>query len=132
MREEILRVIGDSRFPSDTDRASLPFCDATMHESLRVGNIAAMGVPHGLTRDQEFRGYTIPKHATVMPFLDSILNDPELFEEPFEFNPDRFFKNGTFSGTEKLHAFGIGKNDNKENFKPPPFLKKCALLVYTI
>ena len=61
MREEILRVVGDSRFPSDKDRINLPYCDATLHETLRLGNISAMGVPHGLTRDLEFRGYTIPK-----------------------------------------------------------------------
>ena len=110
MREEILRVVGDSRFPSNTDRANLLYCDAVLHETLRFGNIVAMGMPHGLTTDLEFRGYTIPKHATVMPFLDSILNDPDLFAEPFEFNPERFFKNGTLSGHEKVYAFGIGKH----------------------
>ena len=112
MHEEILTIVGHSRFPSNTDRVKMPYCDAVLHETLRFGNIAAIGVPHGLTRDLEFRGHTIPKHATIIPFLDSILNDPELFDQPSEFKPDRFLKDGVLSGTEKVHAFGIGKSRN--------------------
>ena len=109
MRKEILDVVGDCRFPSYSDRGNMPYCDAVIHETLRVGNIAPLSLPHGLTRDLEFRGYVIPKHALIVPSLDSILTDPEVFEEPFEFNPERFLNDGVLSGTEKVHAFGVGK-----------------------
>ena len=109
MRKEILDVVGDCRFPSYLDRGNMPYCDAVIHETLRVGNIAPLSLPRGLTRDLEFRGYVIPKHALIVPSLDSILTDPEVFEEPFEFNPERFLNDGVLSGTEKVHAFGVGK-----------------------
>ena len=111
MRNEIHDIIGESRFPSLEDRSKLPFCDAVPFETLRLGGIAPFSVPHGLTRDLQFKGHLIPKEAMILPCLDSILNDPKLFENPFIFNPDRFLdENGKLKGTEKVLTFGLGKS----------------------
>ena len=111
MRKEIHDIIGESRFPSLEDRSKLPFCDAVLFETLRLGGIAPFSVPHGLTRDLKFNGHLIPKDAMILPCLDSILNDPKLFENPFIFNPDRFLdENGKLKGTEKVLTFGLGKS----------------------
>ena len=109
MRYEIKNIVSDSRSPSYRDRIQLPFCEAVIHETLRVANIAPLAIPHGLRRDLHFRGYTIPKDALILISLDSILNDPDTFEEPHIFNPDRFIKDGILSGANKVYAFGIGK-----------------------
>ena len=110
MRQEIHDVIGNSRFPSLEDRINLPYTDAVLYETLRVGNITANSLPHGLTEDLEFRGHLIPKHAMLIPSLDSILNDPKIFEDPCLFKPERFMDDkGHLTGTEKVLTFGIGK-----------------------
>ncbi|KAK3083803.1 hypothetical protein FSP39_003408 [Pinctada imbricata] len=110
MRAEIRKEIGESKLPSMADRSKLPYCDSVIHEVLRFGNIAPLSVPHGLTEDLQFRGFLIPKHAMLMPNLDSVLNDPEIFENPSEFIPTRFLSaDGTLTGTEKVHTFGIGR-----------------------
>ena len=111
MRKEIHDVVGESRYPTLEDRSNLPLCDAVLYETLRVGNIVAFGaVPHGLTQDLEFKGHLIPKHALIIPCLDSILNDPDLFENPSVFNPDRFIdQNGKLRGIENVLTFGLGK-----------------------
>ena len=55
-------------------------------------------------------GVLIPKHALIIPCLDSILNDPELFENPSVFNPDRFIdETGKLKGIENVLTFGLGK-----------------------
>ncbi|NXC37026.1 CP2G1 protein, partial [Campylorhamphus procurvoides] len=59
--EEIERVVGPSRPPAVSDRAHMPFTEATIHEIQRCSDLIPMNVPHRVTRDTEFRGYLIPK-----------------------------------------------------------------------
>ncbi|KAK3100584.1 hypothetical protein FSP39_022179 [Pinctada imbricata] len=109
MRAEIQREVGESKYPSTGDRSNLPYCDSVLHEVLRFGNIAPFPLPHVLTEDINFQGYFIPKHALLIPNLDSVLNDPDIFETPSEFKPTRFLaKDGTLTGKEKVVTFGIG------------------------
>ena len=49
-----------------------------------------LGLPHGVGRDVTILGYTIPKGSVVMPNIYCIHRDPELWDEPTRFNPDRW------------------------------------------
>lgn len=60
VHEEIDRVIG-TRQPVMEDRKNLPYTDAVIHETQRLGNIAPMSVPHTTTRDVNFQGFFIKK-----------------------------------------------------------------------
>ncbi|KAK2150699.1 hypothetical protein LSH36_394g01062 [Paralvinella palmiformis] len=72
------RVIGYSgvvrafQFVRMHHRLQLPFTEACVLETQRLGDIAPFGVPHAVTEDTEFRGYFIPKDTEVFPNMYSV------------------------------------------------------------
>ncbi|XP_044113294.1 cytochrome P450 2S1 isoform X1 [Neovison vison] len=110
VREELIRELGASRAPGLQDRARLPYTDAVLHEAQRLLALVPMGVPRALTRTTCFQGYTLPQGTEVFPLLGSVLCDPEVFEQPEEFNPDRFLDaDGRFQKQEAFLPFSLGK-----------------------
>lgn len=109
MRQEISDVIGTSRYPCMDDRGKLPYTEAVLHEVLRFGCIAPLAVPHGLTKDFIYKGHVIPKDAILIPNLHSVLNDPEIFEEPEKFRPSRFLDaDRKLVNVDKVLVFSLG------------------------
>nr|XP_022332619.1 cytochrome P450 2C28-like isoform X1 [Crassostrea virginica] len=110
MRKEINDVIGTSRFPSLEDKPKLPYCEAVIHETLRVGAIGPISVPHGLTSDLKYNDFTIPKEAILIPNLYSVFFDETIFPNPHAFKPERFLDDeGKLQNTEKVLAFSLGR-----------------------
>lgn len=109
MQEELTRELGPGRAPSLGDRVRLPYTDAVLHEAQRLLALVPMGIPRALTRTTCFRGYTLPQGTEVFPLLGSVLHDPEVFEQPEEFNPDRFLDaDGRFKKQEAFLPFSLG------------------------
>lgn len=112
LHAEITRVVPDNRSPTLEDRTELPYVEAFIQEVLRYANVIPLSVPHRVTaeRDAVFEGYRIPKNTTIMFNLDSVLMDPNIFENPREFNPDRFLDSkGNIIRPKELIPFGIGR-----------------------
>ncbi|XP_012862038.1 cytochrome P450 2S1 [Echinops telfairi] len=110
VRAELARELGTGRAPSLGDRARLPYTDAVLHEVQRLLALVPMGVPRTLTQTTHFRGYTLPQGTEVFPLLGSVLHDPEVFEQPEEFNPGRFLDaDGRFKKHEAFLPFSLGK-----------------------
>ena len=103
------QVLGTA-LPSMRDRTRLPYTEAVILEVQRMGDISPLGVPHCLSQDVEFRGYHIPKGTTIMPILYAVHRDPNIWKEPYTFNPDRFLdEEGNINRDERLIPFSMGE-----------------------
>ncbi|CAK5088305.1 unnamed protein product [Meloidogyne enterolobii] len=75
-----------------------------------MANLVPLNVAHKLTRDVKIDGYYIPKDTTIIPQISAVLADGEVFENPEEFNPERFLdENGKLKKVDELIPFSIGK-----------------------
>ncbi|KAI0717572.1 cytochrome P450 [Cerioporus squamosus] len=90
VQEELDRVVGRDRLPTFEDKRSLPYLEAFITEVYRWHPVAPLAVPHSVTADDVYEGHFIPKGATVIGNLYTILKDPEMFPDPEEFRPERF------------------------------------------
>ena len=68
----------------------MTYLEATISEVMRHASIVPLGVPHSTSEDVSFAGYVIPKGAYVIVRLDTALHDPEVWQEPDKFRPERF------------------------------------------
>ncbi|CAL8111339.1 unnamed protein product [Orchesella dallaii] len=109
--EEILSVVGKERQPSLSDRASLPYTEAVLMEVLRKSALVPMGVFHRMLQDTMFHGYLLPKHTIIIPNLHASLNDPEIWEDPEHFRPERFLSEDgkKVIRNDALIPFSVGK-----------------------
>jgi len=110
--EEINRVVGKGRLPAFDDRDSLPYVNAIIKESMRWEVVAPLTTPHLSTEDDIYDGYFVPKGTLVMGNAWSILHDPSIYPDPFEFKPERFLKNGIIDNDVLdpiAVAFGFGR-----------------------
>lgn len=110
MRQEIDDIVGHGRLPTMSDKHNLPYCEAVVIESLRLGNVVPFALPHNVSEDIHYKGYIIPKNAVIMPCLDSVAHDENLFSDSQSFKPDRFLdENGKICGQEKILSFSLGR-----------------------
>ncbi|XP_046394610.1 methyl farnesoate epoxidase-like [Ischnura elegans] len=113
VQEELDEVVGKDRLPSLSDRTRLPYTEATINEVLRISCVTPTTLPHSPLTDEEyvkFRGYHIPKGAAVVFNIYGLHHDPNLWESPEEFKPERFLpenENGIVPGS--FIPFGAGK-----------------------
>ncbi|KAJ7589603.1 cytochrome P450 [Mycena floridula] len=88
--EELDRVIGDKRLPSFEDFQKLPYIQAIVKETHRFRPVAPLTVPHANLAVEEYGGYVIPQGTIIFVNLWCIYHDPDAFDEPEVFNPDRY------------------------------------------
>jgi len=89
-QQEIDAVVGTGRLPSITDMGHLPWTEAAIMEIQRIRTILPLGVPHGTVQDCELGGYRIPKKTMIVPLWWAINLDPQLWQDPHCFRPQRF------------------------------------------
>ncbi|KAL5007821.1 hypothetical protein ScPMuIL_016627 [Solemya velum] len=110
MRAEIKQIVGKDNTPSLTDRPDLQYCEATIMEVLRIASIAPIALPHYTSQDTSLDGFHIPKSTIVIANIDSVLNDPVLWNEPHKFHPERFLKaDGSLEKPDEFIPFSIGR-----------------------
>ncbi|KAJ0184116.1 hypothetical protein K1T71_000539 [Dendrolimus kikuchii] len=107
--EEIQKHIGDN-IPCWSDSVKLVYTSAFLLETLRYYTIAPLVGPRRVLEDTVIDGYRIPKDATLLISVYDLHLDPELWDDPHEFKPERFInKDGGLKNPEHLYIFGLGR-----------------------
>ena len=130
---ELDEVVGPDRMPNFDDKDSLVYVNAIIKESLRWNPALPLSIPHATVADDEFRGYFIPAGTMLIPntwyvdvtltvvldgrqnadhFSRACLHDPEVYEDPDVFQPERFIRDGKLDTSVRdpaLFAFGYGR-----------------------
>ena len=112
LHQELDQVIGHDRLPDLEDKKNLPYLEATITETLRLSSIGPLSVPHKTTVDTTLQGYSIPKGTTVLTNLWSLHHDPEIWDDPGTFRPERFLdEEGSFVPPKADHflPFSAGR-----------------------
>ncbi|KAG6908814.1 hypothetical protein DXG01_003167 [Tephrocybe rancida] len=111
-QKEIDRVVGPRQLPTFDDMDSLPYITAITKETLRWRGVTPIAIPHVLHADDEYNGYRLPKGSVVIPNAWAMLHNEKIYPRPFEFDPDRFLKDGKLDpgARDPMHAaFGFGR-----------------------
>ncbi|KAJ7276612.1 cytochrome P450 [Mycena rebaudengoi] len=115
-QEEVDRVVGEHRMPTLDDLEEMPYIRAMILEAHRFRPVAPLLIPHATIAQEEYKGYVIPKGATIFVNVWGIFHDPELYDDPESFIPDRYLltKNGTKpevdgSDLRPNLGFGVGR-----------------------
>jgi len=94
-----------------TDMSKLQFCQATIAEIQRLSVVAISGIQHRVTKTMRLpTGHVVPEGSIAMTNIKKFLSDPELWDQPEQFKPERFLdKEGKFFRPEHFVPLGHGK-----------------------
>ncbi|XP_015571012.2 cytochrome P450 93A2 [Ricinus communis] len=88
-REEIDSVVGKNRLIKELDIQSLPYLQAIIKETLRLHPSGPLFTRES-SQDCNIGGYQIPAKTRLIVNVWAIGRDPNYWENPMEFKPERF------------------------------------------
>ncbi|KAH0289030.1 putative P450 monooxygenase [Aureobasidium namibiae CBS 147.97] len=90
-----VRALSEDAFEGGMPRLDvidkLPYLDAVIRETLRLYAPLPASEPRSLPTDCTIDGYSIPARTVVNMSPYSLHRNADVFEEPLDFNPDRWF-----------------------------------------
>ncbi|CAO2840284.1 unnamed protein product [Amaranthus hypochondriacus] len=109
--DELDSVIGKNRWIEEKDMQNLPYIRAIAKETMRLHPVAPMLVPRMTREPVKIEGYDVPKGSLVLVNTFTIQRDPNVYENPEEFWPERFIgKDIDVKGQSfELLPFGSGR-----------------------
>ncbi|XP_042477218.1 flavonoid 3'-monooxygenase-like [Macadamia integrifolia] len=89
-KEELDQVVGMNNIVEEYHLSKLPYLDVVLKEAHRLHPVVPLLVPHRSSESCTVGGYTVPKGATVFINVWKMHRDPDEWESPLEFIPERF------------------------------------------
>ncbi|XP_048746820.1 steroid 17-alpha-hydroxylase/17,20 lyase-like [Ostrea edulis] len=130
--EEIDREVG-SEHPSMKHRNKLPYLEACMFETMRLGAAVGLGIAHMSICDSQIGGYDIPKDTMVIINHWALHHDPKYWKDPEKFDPHRYLdENGKMKPArpDSWLPFSAGRRVCLgETLAKPEILLMCANLL---
>lgn len=110
IQRQLDEVVG-RRSPLLKDRPDLPLIQATIIETLRVGNVGPLLLPHATITDTTLCGYRVPRGTIVFANTEAVHLDSSCWEDPTVFNPYRHIDtNGKLITNQgNFYPFGAGR-----------------------
>lgn len=105
-RDEIDCKVGLDRLIDESDISNLPYLQNIVSETLRLYPSVPMLLPHVASEDCKVGAYDMPSGTILLTNAWAIHRDPQLWEDPTSFKPERFEKEGE---SQKLMPFGLGR-----------------------
>nr|XP_002123213.4 cytochrome P450 2U1-like [Ciona intestinalis] len=108
LREEINEVIGDGKV-SYSCKVDMPYTCAFIQELYRYRTLLPLSLTHKTNEKAMLGEYTIPKSTIVSVNLWAVHNDPNTWEEPSMFKPERHLdESGHFVQSKHVIPFSVG------------------------
>uniref|UniRef100_A0A803P5L8 Cytochrome P450 n=1 Tax=Cannabis sativa TaxID=3483 RepID=A0A803P5L8_CANSA len=111
--KEIDRVVGNkTTLLQESHIPQLPYLIACLREALRLHPVTPFNVPHVSIADCTVAGYFIPKGSSVLLGRFGLGHNPNVWDQPLRFNPDRHLpeKRRDLSETElRFISFTTGR-----------------------
>ncbi|KAH7865335.1 hypothetical protein Vadar_005309 [Vaccinium darrowii] len=110
-QEEVRRVVGKKSKVDEHDIAQMEYLKCVVKETLRLHPPAPFLVPRESSRSAKLGGYDIPQKTRVFINVWAIQRDPNYWDNPEEFLPERFADNPIdFRGQDfQFIPFGAGR-----------------------
>uniref|UniRef100_H2YMP4 Uncharacterized protein n=1 Tax=Ciona savignyi TaxID=51511 RepID=H2YMP4_CIOSA len=109
LRKEIFKFLGKEKIPAVDNKSYMPYTCAFMQEVYRYRTIAPLGVAHMTNEDVNLNGYSIPNGTTIFVNLWAVHNNPDVWDEPNKFKPERHLDDkGNFVQSNHVIPFSVG------------------------
>lgn len=111
VKAETFEIVGQNKKLEESDIDNLPYMQAVVKEALRLHPPLPFLVPRRAMHDTKFMGYDIPEDTQVFVNVWAIGRDPECWDDPLDFKPERFLNSKTdFKGQcFEFLPFGAGR-----------------------
>lgn len=107
------------RLPEWDDRPRLKYISAVVKEGLRWRpNIAEIGAPTMLIKDDEYKGYRFPAGTVFTWNAWAIALSPDEYKEPERFWPERFLDGDEENALKGHWSFGAGRQPFRTRHVP--------------
>ncbi|XP_017420299.2 cytochrome P450 77A3-like [Vigna angularis] len=113
--KEIVDCVGKDGVITESHVERMPYLSAVVKETFRRHPPSHFVLSHAVTEDTKLGGYTVPKNASVEFYTAWLTEDPNMWEDPNEFRPERFLSGDgvdvDVTGTKgvRMMPFGIGR-----------------------